>query len=38
MSNLTPRQVRIRLLAGLLALAAGAGGWIVVVVLLRDTI
>jgi hypothetical protein len=38
MSELTPRQIQLRLLADLLGLAAGAGAWIVVIVLLRDTI
>jgi hypothetical protein len=38
MSELTPRQIRFRLLAALLALAAGAGAWVIVVLLLQDTV
>ena len=35
---MTPSQIRIRLLAAFLALAAGAGAWIVAIILLRDTV
>jgi hypothetical protein len=35
---MTPNQFRLRLLAAFLALAAGAGAWIVVILLLRDTV
>jgi len=35
---MTPAQIRIRLLAALLALAAGAAAWILVIVLLRDVV
>jgi hypothetical protein len=35
---MTPAQIRIRLLAALLALAAGAAAWVLVIVLLRDVV
>jgi hypothetical protein len=35
---MTPAQIRIRLLAALLALAAGAASWVLVTVLLRDVV
>ena len=35
---MTPTQLKIRLLAAFAALAAGAGAWIVVILLLRDVI
>ena len=35
---MTPAQIRLRLLAALATLAAGGGAWIIVIVLLRDTV
>jgi hypothetical protein len=35
---MTPAQIRIRLLAALLALAAGAAAWVLVIVLLKDVV
>jgi hypothetical protein len=35
---MTPAQIRIRLLAALLALVAGAAAWVLVIVLLKDVV
>ena len=35
---MTPAQIRFRLLAALLAIAAGAAAWVLVIVLLRDVV
>jgi hypothetical protein len=38
MSELGPGEIRLRLLAALVALAAGAGAWLIAILLLRDTV